>query len=155
MVFNNFSSYLKGFHLTLAQHLPKRDNGGWRLSDAEWTAYVNGKIDEGCYSRAEGELLIEGMETEDLPTSPVKVIPVKSFWECLDILLEFMESEIPPQIVVRSTTLLLVVYGFADASGSGFGNSLLIQGEVRYRIGVWGSDDKHNSSNWRELENLV
>ena len=66
-----------------------------------------------------------------------------------------MKPKTPPQIIVRSTTSLLVVYGFADASGSGFGNSLLIQGEVRYRIGVWGSDESKNSSNWRELENLV
>ena len=66
-----------------------------------------------------------------------------------------MEPEVPPQIVVRSTTSLLVVYGFADASGSGFGNSIVIHGEIRYRIGTWGSDENQNSSNWRELENLV
>ena len=88
--------------------------------------------------RPKGDLLIEGMSTEDLPMSPTRFIPVKRFWECLEVLLEFMESEIPPQIVVRSTTSLLVVYVFGDASGSGFGNSLLIQGQVQYRIGFWG-----------------
>ena len=155
MVFTNFGPYLKGFHLTLAQHLPKRDDGGWKLSDTEWAAYVNGKIEEGHYSRVEGDALMEALGNDELPAAPIKVVPVKRFWECLDVLLLFMEPEIPPQIVVRSTTSLLVVYGFADASGSGFGNSLLIRGEVRYRIGVWGSDEKLNSSNWRELENLV
>ena len=155
MVFSSFAPYLKGFHLTLAQHLPQRDDGGWKLSDSEWLGYVNAKMEEGVFSEKEGDLLVRGMENEVGPTAPAQVTPVKRFWECLHVLLDFMEPEIPPQILVRSKNSLLVVYGFADASGSGFGSSILIHGEVRYRIGTWGSDENDNSSNWRELGNLV
>ena len=153
MVFECFTPYLKGFHLSLAQHLPKRNEDGWKLSDTEWTAYVSNQVDEGIYSSREAELLIDGMT--DVQPHPPWVVPVPRFWQCLDVLLELMSPEIPPQITVRAITSVFVVYGFADASGSGFGNSLLIHGEVRYRIGIWGSDEKQNSSNWRELANLV
>ena len=153
MVFDCLSPYLKGFHLTLAQHLPKRDEGGWKLSDTEWTAYVSNKVDEGAFSSGEGDLLIDGMD--NVPPAPARVVPVPRFWQCLDVLLDLMSPDIPPHITVRAMTSIFVVYGFADASGSGFGNSLLIHGEVRYRIGVWSSEEKQNSSNWRELENLV
>ena len=42
-----------------------------------------------------------------------------------------------------------------DASGSGFGSTLLVKGNIEYRIGTWSSLEDTNSSNWREFENLV
>ena len=48
-----------------------------------------------------------------------------------------------------------VVYGFVDASGQGFGSSLTSPTGVAYTIGVWGRDDESQSSNYRELHNLV
>ena len=56
---------------------------------------------------------------------------------------------------MRTTTTILLVYGYADALGIGFGSSLLIHGDVRYCIGTWDPEEGGNSSNWRELENLV
>ena len=35
MTFDLFFVYLKGFHLTLCQHLPQRDEQGWKLTDLE------------------------------------------------------------------------------------------------------------------------
>ena len=81
--------------------------------------------------------MIKGMLVKAEATSPLRVTPIKRSWECLRVILDFMEPEIPPQIVVRSKKSLLVIYGFADTLGSGFGNSILIHGEVRYRIGTW------------------
>ena len=49
----------------------------------------------------------------------------------------------------------MVVYGFVDASGSGFGSTILVKGSIKYRIGTWSSLEDQNSSNWREFENLV
>ena len=70
MVFTCFAPYLKGFHLTLAQHLPKCDEQGWKLSDTEWLAYVSGKIEDGMFSRTQGDVLIEGLTESDLPAAP-------------------------------------------------------------------------------------
>ena len=49
----------------------------------------------------------------------------------------------------------VLIYGFVDASGSGFGSTLEKQDKIHYRIGTWSSSEKENSSNWREFENLV
>jgi hypothetical protein len=46
------------------------------------------------------------------------------------------------------------MYGFADASGSGFGSTVMLDGGIRYRIGTWGPDE-NESSNFREFENVV
>ncbi len=61
----------------------------------------------------------------------------------------------PPLRYVRRTAVHTVVYGFVDASGQGFGSSLTSPTGVAYTIGVWGRDDESQSSNYRELHNLV
>jgi hypothetical protein len=63
--------------------------------------------------------------------------------------------------------VIQVVYGFGDASaGKGFGST--VQGfpvgsftpisadnPVNWRVGIWGPDIESESSNYRELANLV
>ena len=41
----------------------------------------------------------------------------------------------------------MAVYGFADASGIGFGSSLQRDGELTFRLGIWGPDESSESSN--------
>jgi hypothetical protein len=41
-----------------------------------------------------------------------------------------------------------VLYGFADASSSRFGSTILLNGEIKYRIGTWGSDIEEDLSNY-------
>lgn len=65
---------------------------------------------------------------------------------------------------MRPTKIVQVLYGFGNASGTGFGftiqgypiHSLLApSGKLNYRVGVWGSDEESESSNYCELSNLV
>ena len=52
--------------------------------------------------------------------------------------------------------ILLVNYGFRDASGMGFGSSWVTgKNRLKCRYGVWGSDKYGESSNFKELKNLV
>ncbi len=44
---------------------------------------------------------------------------------------------------------------FADASGKGFGSTVLGQDGTRYRLGLWDKDTEDESSNFREFENVV
>jgi hypothetical protein len=48
-----------------------------------------------------------------------------------------------------------IFYGFADASGTGFGSTILCEGGIKYRIGTSGSGSEEDSSNFREFENVV
>ena len=68
---------------------------------------------------------------------------------------EIFEANLPPIVTLRSSKHFVVVYGFVDASGSVFGSTLLVKGQVQYRIGTWSSEEDVNSSNWREFENMV
>ena len=59
-----------------------------------------------------------------------------------------------------------MLYGFVDASGTGLGSTVqsvsahelstpVVKEGLRYRVGVWGKDEETESSNYRELANLV
>ena len=68
---------------------------------------------------------------------------------------DFFEVETPPIITDRSTNIQMAVYGFVDASKSGFGSSIDYGNQVTYRMGIWGRDTENDSSNYREFANLV
>jgi hypothetical protein len=56
--------------------------------------------------------------------------------------------------LIRARRVYKILYGFADASGTGFGSTLMLNGGIRYRIGTWGPDEDE-TSNFREFENVV
>ena len=151
MVYDPIFPYLKGFHLTLAAHLPNRNSEGWKISELEWIGYIEDRVEKGVYTRQEGDELVMVEDT----SPPHMVKPVPRFITCLKVLALFLKEDTPPIVNVRSTSCLVIVYGFMDASGSGFGSTLLVKGNIKYRIGTWSSSEDTNSSNWREFENLV
>ena len=63
--------------------------------------------------------------------------------------------ETPPHRLVRATKSCGVIYGFGDASGTGFGSSISIGGKLEWKSGQWNVSIKEESSNYRELLNLV
>lgn len=77
--------------------------------------------------------------------------------------------ELPPHRVIRPSRIVHVFYGFGDASGRQFGSTIASAADcrrsfstdrtstlgVRYRVGVWEADSQQESSNYRELRNLV
>jgi len=90
------------------------------------------------------------------PTNrPESVNLLPRFYSCLEALTLFFEAKDPPIVTERSSDLNFLVYGFVDASKSGFGASIDYNDSVRYRIGIWGADEQSESSNYREFANLV
>lgn len=73
----------------------------------------------------------------------------------LEGLRQLLSSEVPPRRVIRSTRVIVVYYGFADASGGGFGSTVVGPTGIRYRYGVWSEAVAAASSNYRELRNVV
>lgn len=68
----------------------------------------------------------------------------------------FLAGEEVPWRFVRGSRVGIALYGFGDASKAGFGTTLEDKaGGVWYRLGVWGCDTEEESSNYRELMNLV
>lgn len=50
--------------------------------------------------------------------------------------------------------MAMIVYGFGDASGKGFGSTFERGKGIAYQIGVWRSDESDESSNWRKFTNV-
>lgn len=69
-----------------------------------------------------------------------------------------MSPETPPLRTIRSKRTLEVYYGFGDASGSAY--AITFSGtpsleSVYFEYGQWTDEKSENSSNWRELNNLI
>ena len=144
--FSAMRPYLKGFHLTLHGWRQGRDDTGWKsiLRDEE--------LDK--------EDLLEDEEHFDLEyghsiKEPTYVKPVPRLSKDVQALHALTESPTPPMRIVRPNQVRSVCYGFGDASGAGFGSTFTSPEAIRYRHGIWGRDEEGNSSNWRELTNLV
>ena len=172
MTYPIISPYLKGFHLTLAAHHPQRDSQGWRLSPKEWESYVWGKENEGNFSQEEAQALsVVGEERpspehkvrraptaepyHEIPEPPKLVKPVDRFSWDLEALTRMFSADTPTRVLLRAARVYSILYGFADASGTGFGSTVLGSDGIEYRIGTWESDVDEESSNFREFENVV
>jgi len=152
--------FLKGLHLTVDSWRVGRDDEGWRMSHLQIEAMLAARGEEAA------ELI--PLESE----APEKVFPVPCLEQDLLSLEALMKADQPAERVIRAKTTVHVVYGFGDASGTGFG-SLLTRlkalgsweklgppsdpgtNGLRCRIGVWGRDAKDALSNYRELRNVV
>jgi hypothetical protein len=67
---------------------------------------------------------------------------------------DLCRAEEPPLRRVRCSKVASAYYGFGDASKSGFGATLQFGDHIEYEYGQWSWESKE-SSNWRELNNLV
>ena len=153
MTYDLLFPFLKGFHLTLCSYLPKRNEHGWKIKDLEWIGFLES-------SRSSGKLTDEEVQSAlnykyDPKYRPKIITVVPRFHQCLKALKIFFNKDSPPIITERTSSVQLVIYGFVDASKSGFGSSIDYGGTVKYRIGTWGPDQDSESSNFREFCNLV
>jgi hypothetical protein len=87
---------------------------------------------------------------------PTKVKVVDRLADDLTALKTLFDHDKPPRRLVRGKAIKEAEYGFGDASGKGFGASWEVRnGELYYRLGTWGTDMSNQSSNLRELKNLL
>jgi hypothetical protein len=122
--------YVKGFHLTIDGWRQDRNSEGWKVAG-----------------------LKPGMQTCSLP--PSRVTPVPRLKSDVEALLELFRSDEPPIRWVRGRKISKAVYSFADASGAGYGQSLSLDNVILYPHGIWDETTMSQSSNFRELSNLV
>jgi hypothetical protein len=86
---------------------------------------------------------------------PTHVHPVPCYSQDLNVLHALFSSADPPLRFVRQRKIVTAIYGFVDASSSGFGSSFSTSQGVHFTYGVWGPDQAGHSSNYHELDNLV
>lgn len=113
--------------------------------------------DDATVTTASNVIGDEDPSDVDILRAPVsgETTPAKRFVDDLRALMRLSDSDSPPVRVVRSRTVVSAVYGFVDASGKGFCGTMGYHDHINYRIGVWGRDEESESSNYKELCNLV
>lgn len=90
--------------------------------------------------------------------APKNIEGVARMEEDLIALSNLMGKETPHRRMIRGSGLIEVIYGFRDASGTDFRLSWKRMNKasgVDFRVGVWNEEVSKNSSNFRELANLV
>ena len=137
--YKNMTPYLNGLHMTIDSWRPNRDEEGWRkaketlvVHEAEWSM---------PFDKVDGPTLVKGV-----PRLSNDVRALQSL----------TKHDRPILRRVRCSKVGQVLYGFGDASGAGFGATIQIGNEIKYEYGQWSSQiTEEESSNWRELSNLV
>ena len=164
--------YVKGFHLTAEMWRGNRDEEGWKLPVTE-----RARLDRGTGGTVdvddEDNAALEHIARKSLATverAPPSGLtpPAPRLRDDLLALKELTKSELPPLRLARPKRVVHVFYGFGDASGKGRGSTfqgfntvhhpssdLGASTGVAFRVGVWGADEERESSNYRELTNLV
>jgi len=131
---------LKVVHLTLDSWRLQHNSTGWKLQGAELRA----DLQERGYNIPATSI-----------SMPEMVKAVKQLELHMDGLAQLFASCIPPLWHMQHSSTVVALYGFGDASGSGFGTTFLIRGEPHYCYCQWTTPFAEQSSNYRELSNLV
>jgi hypothetical protein len=97
--------------------------------------------------------LPDGVNKKESPPKHIKWVP--RLRRDILALTELFSSKTPPRRQVRPTKSAVAVYQFGDDSGFGFGSSLMIADTIYYQHGQWSFDHAAESSNYRELANLI
>ncbi|KAI2491133.1 hypothetical protein MHU86_23419 [Fragilaria crotonensis] len=106
----------------------------------------------GIISEEELDIALRRGEPDDAPVSVKASLGLMEDVKAISFL---FSPEIVPEVNIRSKSIMTIVYGFGDASGSGLGATFTCGGGFNFRIGVWGSLEDPESSNWKEFTNIV
>jgi hypothetical protein len=158
MTYELLRPYLKGFYLTLNSWRYDRGKDGWKYDRRDWE-----NLAEEFWK--DGESWYEFEEetkrgSQGIASATVQV--VQRFEDDIGVLRLMFQERTPSLRLIRGFNVARVLYGFGDASGAGFGSSWVSEDmgatgkqAVHYRFGRWGSESDGESSNFRELRNLV
>jgi hypothetical protein len=145
--------YLKGFHLSLETWRGGQDDKGWKATPKFYEEEPVTSMEE-----VKSMLMIDaasqmGNNSGGPPGGFTMAVP--RFEEDLEALTLLTKGEYPTKQCVQNRKSLTAYYGFRDASLAGFGATVERPEGLQGRFGLWGRDEEGQSSNYRELQNLV
>ena len=132
----------KRIHSTLETWCGNRRRDGWKYSDSEWSRL----LDHLCHGRKESTDKYN-VENNYIDKSQINkkdgVKLAKRLQSDLMALKKLITSERSPSRILRGDNILVVYYGFEDASGNGFEETWNKQNssEISYRFGIWDEED--------------
>mmetsp|Transcript_22933 Transcript_22933/g.34778 ORF Transcript_22933/g.34778 Transcript_22933/m.34778 type:complete len:214 (-) Transcript_22933:280-921(-) len=161
-----------GMHLSIDGWRKDRDEEGWRIRQkgngkrkmaeptqgVDWKAVAEWESLKGWVNDQEEEPLDSLPEsvanTEDAST-PQFVPTVPRLASDMQALKALFQGEGPLVREVRCRSSTNFYYGFGDASGTSFGSSFEKDQCIEFEFGQWCTESSEQSSNWRELKNVV
>ena len=162
--------YLKGFHLTIEMWRGGRDADGWKLQ-VDDVCSVDSKKSIATVEEARVAAATQLSTVANIEYAPGDGLttPAPRLKEDIAALIKLSNFELPPLRVARPSRVVHVYYGFGDASGKQFGATISddynckstlsserqVTHGVRFRIGLWSATEEGESSNYKELCNLV
>ena len=150
MTFDETIPYLKGFYLTLNSWRPHRDDHDWKVTDRAWRQILVDRVERGITTIEDADVELGHREA-----APELVMGSPRLSSDVNALLSILGGDGPPLVQLRSKTIISVVFGFGDASGTGLGATFTCGSGFTFQIGVWGSLEADESSNWKEFTNVV
>jgi hypothetical protein len=66
MTFELITPFLKGFHLTISGHLPRRNAKGWKIAERSSDAYIHQQVAEGLMTEEEATEALNPPDYEDI-----------------------------------------------------------------------------------------
>jgi len=166
--------HLKGFHLSAEMWRGGRDSEGYKLKPSPAVSPPSDSSVDSLATEADDAAMLH--HTRHSATSPMPRAPengrtpiVPRLREDVDALRRLSDFDRPPLRVVRPSRAVHVFYGFGDASGKQFGSTLSSDYNCRarlgppsssptgitFRLGIWTAREQEESSNYKELANLV
>ncbi len=159
--------YLNGFHLTIEMWRGGRDAEGWKLPAGDEDSLEELEDEDAARVRHQAKLK-QGDAGVYAPKDGLTT-PVPRLKDNVAALIRLSNFKLPPMQVVRPSQVVQVFYGFGDASGKQFGATLSENFNCRgwlsgtgsdgsgicFRIGLWLPEEEEESSNYKELRNLV
>lgn len=153
MTFEETTPFLKGFYLTLNSWRPYRDDDDWKMTQKAWDKIKFHRM-ENSQSQDEWDRFNDEGGQDNL-NAPDNVVASSRFANDVGALLSLLNGDGPPVTQLRSRFVISVIFGFGDASGTGLGATFTCGTGFTFRVGVWGSLEKDESSNWKEFSNVV
>jgi hypothetical protein len=173
--YTSLTPFLKGLHLTLDSWREGRDKEGWKIKGKTFKIDSDFQIDEEGIEDEEDSDIWEDEGKEpldplslkearilstgeaDLVLPPGEISQVPRLQSDVTALRTFLSADKAPWRFIRGRRVGIVQYGFADAAKAGFGATILQDSDqgLWYRLGTWNCEEAEESSNYRELANLV
>jgi hypothetical protein len=106
--------HLKGFHLALAMHLPRRKADGWKLTESEWLAYISMQVELRVMNEE-----VRVMSASSTPMTgvdpPQTVSLIQHLRDDIFSLHEFVEGKSPPEVQARRQAALEITRNTKNA----------------------------------------
>lgn len=94
-------------------------------------------FEDGKQNRREEAAEMFGKVVYNLKLIPKMIRDVPRFQTCKNTRWNLFKQEEAPMVLARTKGVYLLMYGFADASGSCFGSTFLSDASICFRIDTW------------------